>query len=169
MLYEIILFTMVNYAFNIFEGAIWNILKCTNSDIPCFWRTLEQTSGQPQRTTGVNLPEPPLTTLSCSFEVLHHGVVMDPTQDLLLHQAKLLSRGQLPLTRVARKTCQVVCVSPRAAHPVAGVYLPPTAGTLSTKPTVRERKENGGRGGEAGERNGMRNQWFVDGVKATFR
>lgn len=105
-----------------------------------FGRTLKQTSGQPQRTIAVHLPKPPLTTLSSPFEVLHHGVVVDPAQDLLLHQAKLLSRGQLPLTRVARKACQVVCVSPRTAHPVAGVYLPPTAGTLSTKPTVRERK-----------------------------
>lgn len=65
---------------------------------------------------------------------------MDPTQDLVLHQAKLLSRGQLPLARVARKARQVVRVPPGAAHPVAGVYLPPTAGTLSTEPTVRERK-----------------------------
>lgn len=104
---------------------------------------LQQTSGQPLGRTAVNLlPEPLPTTLSRSFEVLHHGVVVNPAQDLLLHQAKLLSRGQLPLTRVTRKTCQVVCVSPRTPHPVAGVYLPPTAGTLSTKPTVRERKRH---------------------------
>lgn len=120
--------------------TILNILKCTNSDNLCFG-PFEQTSGEPQRTIGVNLPEPLLTTLSRSFEVLHHGVIVDPTQDLILHQAKLFSRGQLPLTRVAGKTCQVVCISPRTAHPVAGVYLPPTAGTLSTKPTVRERKQ----------------------------
>lgn len=99
-----------------------------------------ETSGRRQRTTAVNLPEPLLTTLSRSLEVLHHGVVVDPAQDLLLHQAELLSRGQLPLAGVARKTSQVVCVSPRTAHPVAGVYLPPAAGTLRTKPTVRERK-----------------------------
>lgn len=79
----------------------------------------------------------PLTALSCSFEVLHHGVIVDSAQDLLLHQTKLFSRGQLPLTRVAGKTCQVVCVSPCTPHPVAGVYLPPAAGTLGTKPTVR--------------------------------
>lgn len=79
----------------------------------------------------------PLTALGCSFEVLHHGVVVDSAQDLLLHQTKLFSRGQLPLTRVAGKTCQVVCVPPCTPHPVAGVYLPPAAGTLSTKPTVR--------------------------------
>lgn len=134
---EIVKYTKVNYAVIIFGGAIWNIF---------FFGS--KTSGHPQRTTAVNLPEPLLTALSRSLEVLHHGVVVDPAQDLLLHQAELLSRGQLPLTRVARKTRQVVCVSPCAAHPVAGVYLPPTAGTLSTKPTVRERIKRG-RGGEA--------------------
>lgn len=95
------------------------------------------------------LPEPPLTTLSRSFEVLHHGVVVNSAQDLLLHQAKLLSRGELPLTRVARETCQMVCVSSGAAHPVTGIYLPPTAGTLSTKPTVRERRRQAGESNEA--------------------
>lgn len=102
-----------------------------------------ETSGEPQRTAAVNLPEPPLTALGRPLEVLHHGVVVDPAQDLLLHQAELLSRGQLPLAGVARETGQVVRVSPRAAHPVAGVYLPPAAGALSTKPTVREREGRG--------------------------
>lgn len=95
------------------------------------------TSGRPQKSIAVNFARTALTALGRSLEVLHHGVVVDPTQDLLLHQAKLLSRRQLPLTRVARETCQVVCVSPGTAHPVAGVNLPPAAGTLSTKPTVR--------------------------------
>lgn len=120
--------------------------------------TLEQISAQPPRTMRVNYPQPLLTALSRTFEVLHHGVIVDPTQDLLLHQAKLLSCGQLPLTRVARKTRQVVCVSPCPPHPVAGVYLPTTAGTLSTKPTVREReRERAAEAGETGEKQRMRN------------
>lgn len=97
------------------------------------------------------LPEPILTTLSCSFEVFNHGVVVNSTQDLLLHQTKLLSCGQLPLTRVARETCQVVCVSSRAAHPVTRIYLPPTAGTLSTKPTVRDREREARKARESNE------------------
>lgn len=82
----------------------------------------------------------PLTALRRSLEVLHHGVVVDPAQHLFLHQAKLLPRGQLPLARVAREARQVVRVAPGAPHPVAGVDLTPAAGTLSTKPTVRDRR-----------------------------
>lgn len=37
------------------------------------------------------------TVLSSSLEVLDHGVVVDAAQHLLLHQAKLLARGQLAL------------------------------------------------------------------------
>lgn len=81
-----------------------------------------------------------LTALGRSFQVLHHGVIVDPAQDLLLHQAELLSRGQLPLTGEAGEARQVVSVAPGAPHPVAGVYLPPAAGALSTKPTARERR-----------------------------
>lgn len=111
-----------------------------------------------EQTSGVRV----LTALSCPLEVLHHGVVMDPTQDLLLHQTELLSRGQLPLAWVACKTGQVVGISPRTAHPVAGVNLPPASGTLSTKPTVRERN---------GEQHRERKRWKQNerwGLKAAF-
>lgn len=87
---------------------------------------------------GPPAPEARLTALGRSLQVLHHGVVVDPAQNLLLHQAELFSRGELPLARVARKTRQMVGVAPGAAHPVAGVYLPPAAGALGTEPTVRE-------------------------------
>lgn len=87
---------------------------------------------------GPPTPEPRLTALGRSLQVLHHGVVVDPAQNLLLHQPKLFARGQLPLARVARETRQVVGVAPGAAHPVAGVDLPPAAGALGTEPTVRE-------------------------------
>lgn len=77
-----------------------------------------------------------LTALGRPLQVLHHGVVVDPTQNLLLHQAELLARRQLPLARVAGEAGQVVGVAPGAPDPVAGVDLPPAAGALSTEPTV---------------------------------
>lgn len=86
--------------------------------------------------------EAPLTALSRSLQVLHHGVVVDPAQDLLLHQAELLPRGQLPLAGVAGKAGQMVGIAPGAPHPVAGVDLPPAAGALRTEPTVKETEEN---------------------------
>lgn len=61
-----------------------------------------------------------------------------------LHQAELLSSGQLPLAGETGKTGQVVDAAPSPAHPVAGVHLPATLGTLSAKPTVR--KKNKGEG-----------------------
>lgn len=87
-----------------------------------------------------------LTALRRPLQVLHHGVVVDPAQNLLLHQAKLLARRQLPLARVAGEAGQVVGVAPGAADPVAGVDLAPAAGALSTEPTVGGRVGEGGRG-----------------------
>lgn len=63
---------------------------------------------------------------------------MDPAQHLLLDQAELLSSGKLAFAGETGEAGQVVSVTASSPHPVAGVDLPPTAGTLSTKPTVRE-------------------------------
>lgn len=93
---------------------------------------------EPTPGNGSPAPEPRLTALGRALQVLHHGVVVDPAQNLLLHQAELFPRGQLPLARVARKARQMVGVPPGAAHPVAGVNLPPAAGALGTEPTVSE-------------------------------
>lgn len=113
----------------------------------------------------------PLTALSRPLQVLHHGVVVDPAQDLLLHQAKLFSRGQLPLARVAREARQMVGVAPGAAHPVAGVDLPAAAGALSTEPTVRgtetgglQRTEDRGHHGRA--KKGLEEENFGRGRRA---
>lgn len=86
-----------------------------------------------------------LTALGSPLQVLHHGVVVDPAQNLLLHQAELLARRQLPLARVAGEAGQVVGVAPGAPDPVAGVDLAPAAGALSTEPTVKGQVEEGWR------------------------
>lgn len=91
------------------------------------------------RTREGELRGPP-TVLGCPLEVLHHGVVVNPAQDLLLHQAKLFPGGELPLAREAGEAGQVVGVASSPPHPVAGVDLPPAAGTFGTKPTEKERR-----------------------------
>lgn len=65
---------------------------------------------------------------------------MDPTEDLLFDQAELFTRGELPLAGEAGEACQVVRVAPCPAHPVTGVNLSPTAGTLCTKPTIKKKE-----------------------------
>lgn len=65
---------------------------------------------------------------------------MDPAQDLLLHQAKLFARGQLPLAGEASETGQVVGIATGSPDPVAGVDLPPATGTFCTKPAAKEKE-----------------------------
>lgn len=79
------------------------------------------------------------TVLRRALQVLDHGVVVDPAQHLLLHQAELLARGELPLAGEAGEAGQVVGIAPRPPHPVAGVDLPATAGTLGTEPAAGRR------------------------------
>lgn len=80
------------------------------------------------------------TALSSPFQVLHHCVVMDPTKYFLLHQPELLACGQLPFAGEAGEAGQMVGIASGSPYPVAGVDLPATAGTLCTKPTVRQRR-----------------------------
>lgn len=80
------------------------------------------------------------TSLSGPFQVLHHGVVMDPTQNFLFHQSKLFACRKLTFAGETGEAGQMVGVAPGSPHPVAGVDLATTAGTLCTKPTVRQRK-----------------------------
>lgn len=81
------------------------------------------------------------TVLRRPLEVLYHGVVVDPAQHLLLHQAELLAGGELPLAGEAGEAGQVVGIAPRPPHPVAGVDLPATAGTLGTEPAAEEKRQ----------------------------
>lgn len=77
-------------------------------------------------------------TVFCSpAEVVQHDVIVAPAEHPALHQAKLLPGGQLPLTGEAGEAGQVVHAAPSPPHPVTGVHLPATLGTLCTKPTVR--------------------------------
>lgn len=76
------------------------------------------------------------TVLCRSLEVLDHGVVVDAAQHLLLHQAELLTGGELALAGEAGEAGEVVGVAPRSPHPVAGVDLPAAAGALGTKPAA---------------------------------
>lgn len=75
----------------------------------------------------------PHTIFCCSLEVLYHGVIVDPAQHLLLHQAELLARGELPLAGEAGEAGQVVGIAARSPHPITGVDLPAAAGALGTK------------------------------------
>lgn len=77
------------------------------------------------------------TVLRRTLEILDHGVIVNPAQDFLLHQAKLFSCGQLPFAGETSKAGQVVGISTGSPDPVAGVDLPPATGTLCTKPTTK--------------------------------
>lgn len=84
-------------------------------------------------------------TIFCGpAEVVQHDVVVAAAEHPALHQAELLSSGQLPLAGETGETGQVVDAAPRPAHPVTGIHLPATLGTLSAKPTVRKKNEGEG-------------------------
>lgn len=73
------------------------------------------------------------TVLGGPLEILNHGVVVDAAEHLLLHQAELLTSGQLALAREAGEAGQVVGVAASSPHPVAGVDLSATPGALGPK------------------------------------
>lgn len=73
------------------------------------------------------------------FEVVQHTVVVYPTQDLILDQGKLLSRGQLPLAGEAGEAGQVVDVALGSPHPVCGVDAAATARAPGPVPPVLRR------------------------------
>lgn len=79
-----------------------------------------------------------LTVLHGTFQVVQHAVVVHAAEHSFVHQSELLSCRQLAFAGEAGEAGQVVSVTASSPHPVAGVDLAPTAGTLSTKPTVRE-------------------------------
>lgn len=83
-----------------------------------------------------------VTILSSPAQVVQHNVVVAAAEHPALHQAELLSGGQLPLTGETGETGQVIHTAPSPPHPVAGVHLTATLGALSAEPTVRE-KETG--------------------------
>lgn len=85
-----------------------------------------------------------ITVFCSSAEVIQHDVVMAAAQNPSLHQAELLSRGKLPLAGETGETGQMVHAAPSPAHPVAGIHLPATLGTLGAKPTVSKDNEGGG-------------------------
>lgn len=62
---------------------------------------------------------------------------MDPAEDLLLHQSKLLPRRQLPLAGETGETGQVVHVPLRPPNPVRRVDIPATAGTPRSVPSAQ--------------------------------
>lgn len=79
-------------------------------------------------------------TIFCSpAEVLQHDVIVAAAEHPSLHQAELFPSGQLPLTGETGETGQVVHAAPSSSHPVTGVHLPATLGTLCAKPTVRKK------------------------------
>lgn len=80
------------------------------------------------------------TVLGGPAEVVQHDVVVAAAQHPALHQTKLLPGGQLPLTGEAGEAGQVVHAAPGPPHPVTGVHLTPTLGTLGAKPTVGRNK-----------------------------
>lgn len=84
------------------------------------------------------------TVFCSSAEVIQHDVVVAAAQHPSLHQAELLSSGQLPLAGETGETGQMVHAAPSPAHPVAGVHLPATLGALGAKPTVSKENEGGG-------------------------
>ncbi len=81
----------------------------------------------------------PVTVFCSPAEVVQHDVVVAAAEHPALHQAKLLPGRQLPLTGETGKTGQVVHAAPSPPHPVTGVHLPATLGTLSAEPTVRKK------------------------------
>lgn len=85
------------------------------------------------------------STVFCGpAEVVQHDVVVAAAEHPSLHQAELLSGGQLPLTGETGETGQMVHAAPSPAHPVAGIHLPATLGALGAKPTVSKENEGGG-------------------------
>lgn len=85
----------------------------------------------------------PITVLHFSLQIVQHAVKVHSTEDLLLHQGELLSRGQLPLARKAGKAGQVIHVALGPADPVSRVDVPATAGTAGPIPSeVIEFTEN---------------------------
>lgn len=87
----------------------------------------------------------PESTVFCSSaEVIQHDVVVAAAQHPSLHQAELLSGGQLPLAGETGETGQMVHAAPCPAHPVAGVHLSATLSALGAKPTVSEENDGGG-------------------------
>lgn len=85
------------------------------------------------------------STVFCGpAEVIQHDVVVAAAEHPSLHQAELLSGGQLPLTGETGETGQMVHAAPSPAHPVAGIHLPATLGALGAKPTVSKENEGGG-------------------------
>lgn len=73
------------------------------------------------------------TVLGGPLEVLDHGVVMDAAKHLLLNQAEFLPGGQLALAGEAGEAGQVVGVTARPPHPVAGIDLSAAPGALGSK------------------------------------
>lgn len=70
-----------------------------------------------------------LTLFHRMLEVIQHAVVVHPTQHLLFHQGKLLSRRQLPLAGEASEAGEVVHIALGSPYPVSGVDASPTART----------------------------------------
>lgn len=80
-------------------------------------------------------------TIFCSpAEVVQHDVVVAAAEHPALHQAELFPSGQLPLTGETGETGQVVHTTPSPPHPVTGINLPATLGTLGAEPAVRKKK-----------------------------
>lgn len=66
---------------------------------------------------------------------------MHPAENFLFHQGELLSGGQLPLTRKAGKTGQVIDIALGPADPVSRVDVPPAAGAACSIAPAAHREE----------------------------
>lgn len=82
-----------------------------------------------------------VTVLCGPAEVVQHDVVVAAAEHPALHQAELLPGRQLPFTGETGETGQVVHAAPGPPHPVTGVHLPATLGTLCAEPTVRTERQ----------------------------